>query len=146
MFNKHRFNLHIHCWHKLIGSERKIKRKTRCHKRVVYSKNKKIQVQADFDCCICSKHKTSVYEENEDIASKYPDSISNNIYMDINNAIIVRCFKPLMTPLYKQDTIDIGHDAPFSFVAIQICVEQVQTGKQQFNFMTGLEMPNVITL
>ena len=112
----------------------------------MYSKNKKIKVQADFDCCICLKHKTSIYEENEDTASKYPDSISNNIYMDINNAIIVKCFKPLMTPLYKQGIINIGQDAPFSFVAIQTSVEQVQTGKQQFNFMTGLETSNVITL
>jgi len=67
--------MHIfHCWHKIEGSERKIKSNSKCQKSDQYIQNGSyILYTVQQQCCICGKVQESPIYRDYDIfrASKY---------------------------------------------------------------------------
>ena len=52
--------MHIfHCWHKIIGSERKLKSWSKCTESNPYISNDHVRYNIKEKCCICGKEKTS---------------------------------------------------------------------------------------
>lgn len=67
---------HLHCWHKIENSERKLKGNSKCQKSDIYvCDGRYVKYTIQEQCCVCGKvHESIIYRDYDIVrALKYKD-------------------------------------------------------------------------